>query len=147
MIFCDIVVPIEISIPAKFYCLIATKFLTADIQSCQKMRFVGKSCLRKSGITSARIQIQSSFYAHFKANEIPFPITCYTNTFSTVNYRRSSNLTFYLVFLKMRYFNFFEKNILCACIYYLKRLQVSSWDCSGFGVCETFYCEESLHLY
>jgi hypothetical protein len=30
-IFCEVVVPMEISIPAKFYCFIATTFLRADI--------------------------------------------------------------------------------------------------------------------
>jgi hypothetical protein len=107
---CEIVVPIEISIPAKFYCFMATSFLASGIQSCQKTRFFGTSCLRKSGITSAQIEIQSSFYAHFKANEMPFLLTYCTNIFSTVMNPRSSNLTFDLVFLKMRYFNSFEKN-------------------------------------
>jgi hypothetical protein len=37
--FCEIVVPVEISIPARFYCFMATRLLTADIQSCQKTRF------------------------------------------------------------------------------------------------------------
>jgi hypothetical protein len=98
-----------ISIPAKFYCFMATRFLAADIQSCQKTRFFCTSCLRKSGITSAWIEIQSSFYAYFKANEMLFPMTYCTNIFSTVMYPRTSDLTFDLVFLKMRYFNFFEK--------------------------------------
>jgi hypothetical protein len=35
MIFCEIVVPTEIRIPAKFYCFMATRFLRADIQSCK----------------------------------------------------------------------------------------------------------------
>jgi hypothetical protein len=70
--FCEIVVPMEISIPAKFYCFMATRFLKADIQSCQKTHFLGTSCLTKSGITSALIEIQSSFYAHFKATKMPF---------------------------------------------------------------------------
>jgi hypothetical protein len=134
MIFCEIVVPIEISIPAKFYCLMATRFSTADIQSCQKNAFFG---------TSYRVH----FMLISKLMKCPFQLTYYTNILSTVMYPRSSNLTFDLVFLKMRYFNFFEKNILCACNYYLKHLHISSWNCSGFGVCEAFYCEESLHLY
>jgi hypothetical protein len=46
-VFCEIVVPMEISIRTKFYCFMATRFLTADIQSCQKMRFFGTSSLRK----------------------------------------------------------------------------------------------------
>jgi hypothetical protein len=91
--------------------------------------------------------IKSSFYSHFKANEMPFPMTYYTNIFSTVMYPRSSHLTFNFVFLKMRHFNFFEQNILCGCNYYFKHLQISSWDCNGFGVCEAVYCEEPLHLY
>jgi hypothetical protein len=77
---------------------------------------------------------------------MPFLMTYYTNIFSKVMYPRSSNLNFDFVFLKMLYFNFFEKNILCACNYYLKHLQISSWDCNGIGFCEAFYCEESLHL-
>jgi hypothetical protein len=36
-------------------------------------------------------------------------MTYYTNIFSKVMYPRSSNLTFDLVFLKMCYFNLFEK--------------------------------------
>jgi hypothetical protein len=84
--FCEIVVQIEISIPAKFYCFMPTGFLTADVQFCKKKKraFFGTSCLRKSGITSARIKIHSSFYAHFKANEMPFPMTYCTNIFSIV---------------------------------------------------------------
>jgi hypothetical protein len=77
---------------------------------------------------------------------MPFPMTYYTNIFSRVMYPRSSNLSFDLVFLKMRCFNFFN-NILCACNYYSKYLQISSWDLNGIGFCEAFYCEESLHLY
>jgi hypothetical protein len=109
MIFCEIVVSIEISISAKFYCFMATRFLAVDIKSCQKTHFFSTSCLRKGGITSARIEIQSLFYVHFKANEMPFPVTYCTNIFSTVMYPRSSNLTFDLVFLKMRYFNSLKK--------------------------------------
>jgi hypothetical protein len=45
--FCDIVVPIEISIPAKFYCFMATRFLRADIQSCQKNSLFGHKLLKK----------------------------------------------------------------------------------------------------
>jgi hypothetical protein len=104
----------EISIPAKVYCFVATRFLPADIQSCQKkLSFFSTSCLRKSGIPSALIEIQSSFYAHFKANKMLFPMTYSTNIFSTVMFCRSSNLTFDLVFLKIRYFNFLKKYIVC----------------------------------
>jgi hypothetical protein len=74
----------ELSIPAKFYCFMATTFLRADIQTCQKTNFLGTGCFRKSGITSALIEIQSSFYAHFKANKMPFPMIYYTNIFRTV---------------------------------------------------------------
>jgi hypothetical protein len=69
----------------------------------------------------------------------------YNNVFSTPMFSRSSNFTFDLVFLKIRYFNFFNK--LCACSYYLKHLQISSWDCNEIRFCEAFYCAESLHLY
>jgi hypothetical protein len=124
MFFCEIVVPMEISIPAKFYCFMATRLLRADIQICQITRFLTTSFLRKSGITSTLIEIQSLFYSHFKANEMPFPMAYYTNMFSKVMYPRSSNLTFDLVFLKMRYFNLKKK--LYACNYYLKHLQISS---------------------
>jgi hypothetical protein len=55
--FCQIVVPMERSIPAKFYCLKGTRVLTADIQICQKSSFFGTCHLRKSGITSALIEI------------------------------------------------------------------------------------------
>jgi hypothetical protein len=70
-------VPMVISVPAKFYCIMETRCLTADIQNCQKTCSVGISCLRKSSITCALIEIQSSFYAHFKANKMPFPMTYY----------------------------------------------------------------------
>jgi hypothetical protein len=61
LFFCEIVVPMEISIPAKFYCFMATKFFRSDIQSCKKkLVFLATSCLRKSGITSASIEKQSS---------------------------------------------------------------------------------------
>jgi hypothetical protein len=49
-----------------------------------KNSFLGTSCLRKNDITSALIEIQSSFYSHFEANKTPFPMTYYTNIFSTV---------------------------------------------------------------
>jgi hypothetical protein len=39
MNFCEIVAPMEINIPAKFHCFMATRFLKADIQSCQKTLF------------------------------------------------------------------------------------------------------------
>jgi hypothetical protein len=47
MIYCEIVVPVEISIPAKFYCFMATSFLSEDIQSCQKTRFSAQVVLYK----------------------------------------------------------------------------------------------------
>jgi hypothetical protein len=40
MNFCEIVIPMEISIPAKFYCFMATRFLRADILSCQETNFL-----------------------------------------------------------------------------------------------------------
>jgi hypothetical protein len=99
------------SIPAKFYCFMATRFLRADIQRCQKNYWGGgTSCLSKSDITTDLIEIQSLFYAHFKSNKIPVPVTYYTNIFSTVMFSKSSNMIFHLVFLKMRYFNL-KKNI------------------------------------
>jgi hypothetical protein len=39
---------------------------------------------------------------------------------------------------------FLGKHILFACNYYLKHLQISSWDCNGLGFCEAFYVK-SLH--
>jgi hypothetical protein len=57
----------------------ATRFLREDIESCQKTVFLGTSFLRNSGITSALIAINSPFYAHFKANKMPFPVTSYIN--------------------------------------------------------------------
>jgi hypothetical protein len=30
----------------------------------------------------------------------------------------------------------FVKKIVCACNYYLKHIQISSWDCNGIGFCE-----------
>jgi hypothetical protein len=67
-----------INILAKFCCFMATRFWTADIQNCQKEKehfFFGTNCIRKSGMTSALIEAQSSFYAHFRANEMHFPVT------------------------------------------------------------------------
>jgi hypothetical protein len=131
--FCEILVPMEISIPAKFYCFMATRFLRADIQNCQKTCVLATSCLRKNSMTSALVEIRSSFYANFKANKMPFPLTYWTNIFSRVVFSRSSNLTFDLVFYKMQYSNFLEKNLLCACNYYLKHLANIKlglqWDC------------------
>jgi hypothetical protein len=37
--FCDIIVSVEVSIPAKFYCSVATRFWRGDIQNCQKNCF------------------------------------------------------------------------------------------------------------
>jgi hypothetical protein len=125
MIYCEIVVTMEISISAKFSCFMSTRLLRADIQNCRKT-FFGTHCLRKSGIISALIHIQNSFYAHFKANKTPFPMIYYTNIFSTVMFSRSPNLIFDLGFVKMRYFNFFGKNTLCACNNYLKYMKISS---------------------
>jgi hypothetical protein len=122
-------------------------FESRHLKLSKKLVFLATSCLIKSGVTSALIERESSFFAHFKANKIPFIMTYYTEIFSTVMFSRSSNLTVDLVFLKMRYFNFCFLNILCACTYYLKHLQISSWDCNGTGFCEAFYCKESLHLY
>jgi hypothetical protein len=73
-------------------------------------------------------------------------MTYYANIFSMVTFSRSSNLTFDSVFLKMQYFSFFL-NILSACDYYLKHLQISSLDCNMTGFCDAFYCKESFHLY
>jgi hypothetical protein len=47
LFFCEIVVPMEISIPAKFYCFMATIFLEADIQSYQKRVFWAQVVLEK----------------------------------------------------------------------------------------------------
>jgi hypothetical protein len=118
--FYETVVPKEISIPAKFYCFMATRFFRADIRSCQPV-FRAQVALEKSGITSGLIEIQSLFYAHFKANKIPFPVTCYTQHRYVFKVLKSD-----LVFLKKGYFNFL--NILCASNYYLKHLQISRWD-------------------
>jgi hypothetical protein len=107
MIFGEIVIPMDISIAAKFYCFMTTRFLTADIQIVKKRVFFGTICIRKSGITFARLEIQSSFYAHFKANKMPFPMNYYANIFSTVMFLKSSYLTFDLVFIKNAVFYFF----------------------------------------
>jgi hypothetical protein len=145
MISCEIVVPMEISIAAKFHWFMATRVLRADIQSCQKTSFLARSCLWKSGITSTLIELQSSFYAHFKANKMPFPTTYYTNTFSTVVFK-VFKFDLWLCISQNAVFWFFL-NILCAWNYYLKHLQISNWDCNGIGFCEAVYCEGSLHLY
>jgi hypothetical protein len=93
----------------------ANRFLTPDIQSCEKTHFLATNGLRKNGITFALIEIQIAFYAHFKANEMTFPVTYYTSIFSTVMFSRSPNLIFELVFLKMQYFNFFgKKYVVCV---------------------------------
>jgi hypothetical protein len=68
--FGNIVDPVEVLILAKCYCFMATRFLRVDIQSCQKnCFFLGTNYLRKSNITSSFIELQSLFYAHFKANK------------------------------------------------------------------------------
>jgi hypothetical protein len=59
-----------------------TRFRRADVQKCQETLFLGTSCLRKNGISSAIIETQGSFYAHFKANKMPFPMTYYTSILS-----------------------------------------------------------------
>jgi hypothetical protein len=76
MIFCEIV-PVETNIAVKFYCFMATRFFTADIQSYQKTRFLATSCLRKSGITSALMQIQTHFMLISKLIKCDFqwPVT------------------------------------------------------------------------
>lgn len=81
---------------------VATRFLNVDNQICQKTCSLCISCLRRSGITSASVEVQSSFYAAFKAKEMPSPVTSYSNIFSIVMFPRSASLTF----LKMHYFNF-----------------------------------------
>jgi hypothetical protein len=114
-IFCKIVVPMEISIPAKFYCFDATRFLRADIWICRKKKsFLVASWLRKSGITSALTQIQNLFYAHFKADKMPFQMTYYTNIFSITVFSRSISLIFDLLLLEIWYFNFFFKKKDCV---------------------------------
>jgi hypothetical protein len=119
MIFREIVVPMEASIPAKFYWFTATRFLRVDIQSCQKTNFLGTSCLRKSGITSALIEVQSSFYANFKANKMPFPVNYHTIYSAQVYFQGLQILPLTLYFSKCGIL-IFLKNILCACNYYLK---------------------------
>jgi hypothetical protein len=47
MVFCEIVVPVEISIPATFHCFLATRILRADIQSCQEAHFWAQVLLLK----------------------------------------------------------------------------------------------------
>jgi hypothetical protein len=97
--------------------------------------FLEMSCHRRNGITSALIETQGLFYAHFKVNKITFLVTCHTNIFSTIMFSRSSDLTFNFVFLKMWYLIFWNE-VLCACNCSLKHLQISSLDCSGAGFCE-----------
>jgi hypothetical protein len=116
--------------------LYGTRFLRAGIQSCQKPHFLSTSCLRKSGVTLPLLR----YRIHFMLISEPY----YSNIFSTVMFSRSSDFTFDLVFLKMRYFNVFLKNVLYACNCYLKHLQISSWLCNGIGLCEAVHCEESL---
>jgi hypothetical protein len=93
------------SIPAKFYCFMTTRTIRADTQS-SKMKHLGggggPSCLKRSSKTSALIEMQSSSHAYLEANKMSFPVTCYTNIFSTVMFSRSS----VTVSLKMRYFNY-----------------------------------------
>jgi hypothetical protein len=79
MIFCEIIVPMEISILAKFCCFMDTTVWTADIQSCQKAYFLGTGCLRQGGITSAPTETQNTFHAHFEAKKMPLPVTSYTS--------------------------------------------------------------------
>jgi hypothetical protein len=134
MIFCEIVVPVGVSIPAKFYCFIATRFLRANIQNCKKKtRFFSTRCLRKSVITSALIEIQSSFYAHFKC-PFQWPIT-------PIHWKQ---LCFQGIQIWPLTWDFSKcviliKKILCACNCFLKHLQISRWHCNGIGFCEAVY--------
>jgi hypothetical protein len=47
MVFCEIVDPVELSIPATFHCFMVTRILRADIQSCQKAHFWAQVLLLK----------------------------------------------------------------------------------------------------
>jgi hypothetical protein len=88
----------------------------SDILSCLVL---GKCCLRESGMTSALIETQSSFYAHFKANKMPFMMPYYSDIFSTILFLRSSNLTFSLVFPKILCFNLKKETyFVCSHNYY-----------------------------
>jgi hypothetical protein len=100
---CEFIVPMEICMPAKFYCFMATRLLRVNTQSCRKTDVTTHTFFGKSGITSALIETYSSFHVHFKPNKMPFPMLCYTNIFSTVMISKIFDLTFNLIFLKMSY--------------------------------------------
>jgi hypothetical protein len=76
MIFCyEILVAMQISFPAKFFCFMTTVILRGDVHICKREpRFFlgggGRSCLRKCDVTCAVIETRTSFYAHFKANKM-----------------------------------------------------------------------------
>jgi hypothetical protein len=75
-------------------------------------------------------------------------VTCYISMFCAVMFSRPSNLNMALCFSKCGIFIFLKKKTYIVCMYcYLKHLQMSSWDCSGTGLCEAFYSEVSLLMY
>jgi hypothetical protein len=82
---------------------------------------------------------QSSFYVKVKPNKMLFPMICYTNIQPSY-VSKPSFLIFDFVLLKMQYFHSIFLTVLCACKYYLKTLQMHSWDCSVNGSCEAFCC-------
>lgn len=79
---------------AKYYCLMATWFSRANMQSCQRNLFLCTNYFRGSGITYVLTETQNSPQVHFGHNKMPFPVICYISIFSTVIFWRSSNLTF-----------------------------------------------------
>jgi hypothetical protein len=103
MISCEIVVQMQVSIPAKFYCFMATSFLTAYIQSCQRTCFLAQVFLEKTSITSALIEIWSSFYPLFNVNKMPFPVNL-LHQYIQHSYVLKV-FEFDLLFLEMQYFN------------------------------------------
>jgi hypothetical protein len=65
----------QITIPTKFYCFMATRILREDVQICQRETRLfywggGTTYLRKFDVTCALTETRASFYAHFKANNM-----------------------------------------------------------------------------
>jgi hypothetical protein len=56
--FCEIVVAVEESIPAKVYYFMAPRIFRPDFQSYQKTYSKGASCLAENSMTFALIEAQ-----------------------------------------------------------------------------------------
>jgi hypothetical protein len=126
-IFCEILAPMKPGVRTEFYCYMVARSLRTDILICQENSVLGKYILEKWH-SLYLIEVQSLFYAHFRANEMPFSLTSFTIIFSLLVFR-IFKFDIRPVFLRMWYLDFL--NIPRECKYfeviwkYQVRLQ---WD-------------------